>query len=211
MIEQALRANDNSFADLGVRVEFDGALYGELLDHLITELELEVPVDSEPVVEMAPAPLWGMSVGGRTLNYLTGDTADDPFGYYSANRHIIDISAPKDQDAVNRLLLKGTRQWAGHLSGEAKEADERDDRRQYRHWGEVIGGAGIGATVGIEAFGGSYGAILGTSVGMLGGIAILAEDVGRDPYRKKVREFSRDPEMMAKYGQIVTYHMISGR
>ncbi len=208
MAEFILRVNERAFNNLGVQVNFDEQRYGELLEELADSAKSEVPNDWNPIVTLSPAAAWGMSGIRQAINYMGSAGSEiDPKVDYNTDTKTIEVKASQEPQSTNSLLLFGTRRWSSHLSGELKEYEERNYRLRHFRRGGLAVTTGAMAFAGFEVAQGG-GALAGGMIGFTGGLATTVVDARRSPYRKTLRAFTKDQEVLAKYGHVVQYETI---
>jgi hypothetical protein len=201
-----LNIDDRAFENVGVQVQFDDERYKQLID----ELAPGQPANNIPRIELAPAVKWGMPKFNYLLHVAAGNYEIEPRGYYLPSKRSIDINASEDTSATNIMLLGNTRRWAGHVNGELDRhrkdlADGMGQRMSKR-----TAGAAMGVILGIDlahtdknVFG-----IMGALIGFAGGSALSSYEIYRSSYNRRLRDFVKDPEVVGKYGKIISYSQI---
>jgi hypothetical protein len=201
MADFNVRIAERQFSRLGVSVEFDENLYGELLD----ELAPTVPEQKTPVITVVPAPIWGASWAYKLASEVGGREKDWPGGDYDWRTATIDILASEKVDETNKSLLYETRVWSADVSGEYAEAYQiMRNRRGYRR-ATLLGIVRVGAIAGFELMGSSDGVLVGGIVGLLPGVVPSIVDNQKNPRFKEWRQFSKDPNVIAKFGRVISY------
>lgn len=197
---------ESQFEKLGVRVGFNEDLYGELLD----ELAPEVPTDRETInVGILPAPIWGAPFMYRLVSSaaIARNEGDFPGQSYYPQVAGIDVRASEKVDETNFYLLYATRKWAADMNGDLERADQLvRDRRTYRRTvfsGNVGGLAALGYAVGS-----AEGAVIGGLTGAVSGTVAAVRDTQRNPYFREWNEFVENPEVVAKFGRIISYEAV---
>jgi hypothetical protein len=200
MAEFELNVDRRAFANRGVEVHFDEARYGDLLDALVNN----VPTDEIPRVNIGPAPVWGMPA---RLKFLHSAARNDEI--YASAEYIpatksMDIHADTGLDRVNKGLLHATRWWSSDLNGELEDhradiLDSRDGRR-ISIGCHVAAGGFLGLDIAHES-----GVVLGSVLGLMAGLTVEIVNAENSPLKRKVRNFVKDPEVLANYGRIITY------
>lgn len=201
MADFNVRVSERQFSRLGVSIGFDENLYGELLD----ELAASIPEQKTPVVNVVPAPVWGASWAYKLASEAGRRRDEDwPGGKYDWRTATIDLRASEKSDETNRSLLYETRVWSADVSGEYTAAYQIiRDRRTYRRT-TLLGGVGVGAAVGFE-LGSIEGAVVGGLVGLMPGMVPGVVDTQRNPHFREWRQFSKDPDVVARFGRVISY------
>lgn len=166
-----------------------------------------VPVGNTPIVNLAPAPVWGMSKWAELRSMLAREDDVEPCGHYDPATKSIDIKVGQDMVEANHLLLSGTRRWAGHLNGELAAAQKLEWQHRYSRRLALAGFVGAG---GIEGYnlGKGVGAIVGGALGVIADLSTQIAIDAREPYRRSVRNFLKDPEVLSEYGRVLSYESI---
>jgi len=192
--------SERAFENRNTKVNFDEKLYGELLEELVEV----VPVNTNPIVNITPAPIWGASRFRRVVSQMAHNEHEWPASRYVDSTKSIKIRADQSAKATNQLLLHGTRCWSGDVNGQQATADElRRQKRGFR-WGAFLATTGAATGAGYE-IGGGNGALLGGVLGVTASLLAGVIDAYHEPYYKEIREFVKDPDTQAKYGQIISY------
>lgn len=200
MADFNVRISERQFSRLGVSVDFNENLYGELLD----ELAPSVPEQKTPVVNVVPAPVWGASFGYKLASQAGHRDEDWPGGDYDWRTATIDVRASEKPDEANRSLLYETRVWSADVSGEYAEAYQMIRNRKGYRRATFLGSVGVGAAVGAE-LGSVEGAVIGGIVGAIPGMVPGIIDTQKNPHFKQWRQFAKDPDVIARFGRVITY------
>lgn len=200
MADFEVNINSRAFKNRGVRVNFDENRYGTLLDELVEEF----PEDKSPIVNISPAPIWGMSRRGEFLAMMGRADEVFPQSQYNAGTQTLSVKVDKDADEANRLLLNSTRQWAGDMNGELAEQRAIDHEHRFSRRitaGGIIASWSVTGLVVAEG----EGAFIGGVVGGVASIALGIANTRGQPYNQAIRQFVQDPQVLAEYGRILSY------
>lgn len=203
MADFELQIDSRAFANRGIALDFDENRYGTLLE----ELAENSLADEAPIVSIDVAPIWGMSQFRKGVADLGRDHTIYPEGKYTPPTKKLDLKIDDDKEAANRLLLRTTRQWAGDLNGELAASKEADHQRRFVQRGITCSPVVAGAVAGFEV-GGDSGVIVGGFAGLVVGAVAGVIDARRRPYHQAVKRFVQDPEVLAEYGQIISYRAL---
>jgi hypothetical protein len=163
-----------------------------------------VPGQKSPIINIVPAPVWGRAWAFKLASEAGRRDEEWPGGDYDWRTATIDIRASEKSDDTNKSLLYETRVWTADVSGEYAEAYQMvRNRRGYRRL-TLLGCVGVGAAVGLE-LGSVDSAVFGGVLGLVPGLVPGAIDTQRNPPFREWGKFSKDPEVIAKYGRVISY------
>ncbi len=188
------------FAAVGVRLNVDVELYGQLLDELTTDLSDPVP----PMGHFFPARSWVeqyTSIDKATRRRVYARTTEG--GNYDPDHTLISVACIPSASDSNVSLLHETKHW---------DQDVHGDLQAGQRW--------LNAALGIAATG-FLGGIAGVTAGIclkngdLAGLSAFSaitspsalywyKTVGCKNERVAYR-FERDPEIFRSYGRIIRY------
>jgi hypothetical protein len=199
---------DGNFYDLNVHVTFDRDTYGDLLSYLSSCTSTELTEEQLPYISMVPAEEWSMPRPMKVLHAMSMDKRFSSTSRYNPETKAITITADEDVAVTNQLLLHATRLWSADMSGELLAADEYNFRSRKLRYTEIMMGIIAGSYAG-ERVDGVRGVALGGVVGFAGGLAVASRSIANNPYYKNFAGFSRDVEMIRRYGEIINYEPLS--
>lgn len=196
-----LRVNQEGFRELGVQVEFEENLYGEMLDEFLPETSAPTP---DPMVYITPARAWGEGNFRKALLAHEGREEDLPGATYIEGSAQISLRASEDLTETNASLLYGTRRLVADRNGEIDLATSRNHNHRHLRRLSFLGSTGGAAVVGY-GIAGPEGLFIGGMLGSAAGMIVSMVDYSSNPIRREWAKFARDPEIIARYGHIVSY------